>query len=94
MARERMGDACAFIPGVGGERNRYVRIGVALRDGDRISVNIDALPLPNSGWEGWINIFPDKEKEPAASVYTPAPVRNAVKPGSSGFDDMEDDIPF
>lgn len=93
MAKEIIGDACAFIPGFNGAKNRYMKIGMALRDGDRISVKVDTLPLPNSGWEGWINIFPNKE-QPVSTPGSMATVRPFVKPGGSGFDDMDDDIPF
>ena len=58
MAKKILGDACAFIPAAPGGKNRYMKIGIALTDGDRISLKLDTLPIPGAGWEGWVNIFP------------------------------------
>ena len=91
MAKEIIGDACAFIPGHG-DKNRYIKLGIAMKEGDRISIKIDTLPLPGCGWEGWINIFPNKGE--LRAINPSAAARPAIKPGASGFDDMADDIPF
>jgi len=81
MSKEVIGDACAFIKGTGGEKNKYPRIGLALKDDDgRISIKIDTIPLPGTGWEGWVNIFP-KDGDSKPRVARP-----------STFSD--DDIPF
>lgn len=96
MAKEIMGDACAFIPGKNGDKNRYFRIGTALRDGDRVSLKIDTIPLPQSGWDGWVNIFPKEAQgiaKPLAAGIAARPYDRA-RAGASGFDDLEDDIPF
>ncbi len=84
MTMEIIGDACAFIPGIGGKKNRYVKCGSAMRDSSngRLSLKLDALPI--AGWDGWINIF---ERE-ARGNTTPG-----TKPRPS-FDDLDDDIPF
>lgn len=88
MAKEIIGDACAFIAGVAGAKNRYLRIGTGMRDGDRISVKIDTLPVPGSGWEGWINIFPrDNVTRSKRSTGVQVPDDN-FPPYT------EDDIPF
>lgn len=58
MAKKILGDACAYIPAAPGGKNRYMKIGIALTDGDRISLKLDTLPIPGTGWEGWVNIFP------------------------------------
>lgn len=57
MAKTVLGDACAYIPGTNGGKNRYLKIGIAMEEGSRISIKIDTLPLPGCGWDGWINIF-------------------------------------
>ena len=93
MAKKILGDACAFIPGVAGGKNRYMKIGIAMTDGDRISLKLDTLPLPGTGWEGWVNIFPssnDTSNKPvpafAGPLDTPrAGTRRVVE---------DDDIPF
>ena len=58
--KELLGDAHAYIK-VGQAKAQYPRIGSAFRDErGQISLKIDTLPLPGSGWTGWINIFPRK----------------------------------
>ena len=80
MSREHLGDACAYFPPEkAGEKARYPRIGSAFRDGDRISVKIDSIPLGN--WGGWINIFPPKTGQKAPVVKELQAL-------------MDDDIPF
>lgn len=62
MARQVIGDAYAYIPNAGGKAT-YRKIGTAFREGERISVKIDTLPLPGSSWEGWVNIFSETKRE-------------------------------
>lgn len=87
MAKKILGDACAYIPGVNGGKNRYLKIGMLMQDERaRYTLKIDTLPLPGTGWEGWVNVFDNKNDT------TKLPVPKFA--GPSGFDDMEDDIPF
>lgn len=99
MSKEILGDACAYIaPTVRGGKARYHKIGIAMRDsdGDRISLKLDTLPLPGSGWEGWINIFPS-ERQPRPADPRDRAVETSIpgkSPGASGFNNFEDEIPF
>jgi len=87
MSKKFLGDACAYIPGVNGEKNKYLRIGSALQDGDgRLSIKIDTLPNSGSGWGGWINVFPRVEKDPKKAARQ--------KEVDKFIDDNQDDIPF
>lgn len=80
MTKVLMGDVCAFIRGVDGGKNTYVKVGVAFQDGDRVSIKLDAVPI-NKAWEGWLNIFPRTgERTEGKRAFN-----------STGFDD---DIPF
>ena len=91
MSKEIIGDACAFIKGVNGEKSRYPRIGIAVRDGDRISIKLDTLPIDKM-WEGWINIFP---KGANTSGLSNNNLRaNVPRPSKAYPDPDEDDIPF
>jgi hypothetical protein len=81
-----IGDACAHIPAhANGGKAAYRQIGKAFKDGDgdgdRISIKIDTLPLPGSGWEGWINVFPPKQDlDPAPDSSEPiAGTRRIIK---------------
>ena len=82
MSKELLGDVCAYIPSTtaGGKAN-YPRIGVAFKDGDRISIKIDTIPFAGSRWEGWINIYPRRTAEEPT-------------PGKSSSANFDDDIPF
>ena len=88
MALTLIGDACAHIPvHANGGKAGYRQIGKAFKDGTRITIKIDTLPLPGSGWEGWVNIFPSKESlgpDPEFAGPT-ATTRRVVH---------DDDIPF
>lgn len=92
MSREIIGDACAFIKTPEGQPNRYLKLGLAMKEGDRLSLKLDTLPLPGCGWDGWINVFPHKDREgktpPAIALRTQ---RAAV---SEDWHNMDDDIPF
>ena len=107
MSKTKLGDACAYIPGKNGGKNRYCKIGVVFKDNEKdyLSIKIDTLPLPGTGWEGWINIF--DERKPAESgvedtgVIAPCPVCNGVRHRDKkglvcnyGHREKEDDIPF
>lgn len=61
MAKEKVADAMAYIPGTAGQKNRYVKIGTAMAEPDRphdISIKLDSLPI-DKGWTGWINLWRD-----------------------------------
>lgn len=84
MSKTFIGDACADCgPKPGGGR-RYVKVGVAFKDNTygTISIKIDALPLPQDTWRGWINVFDrgDGENKPG-NPRPNAPV-------------YEEDVPF
>jgi hypothetical protein len=85
MAKQVIGDACAYIPSVGGSKTRYLKIGLAMKDGDKLSIKIDTLPLSGTGWEGWINVFPQTSRSNDTSKL---PVPKFAGP------DFDDDIPF
>lgn len=59
MAKEKVGDLMAFIPGQAGQKNRYIRVGAAMAEPGRphdISLKFDSLPI-DKGWQGWVNIW-------------------------------------
>ena len=87
MSKIAIGDFCAHVPsGQAGVKGTYKKIGVVFRDSERggLSVKIDTLPIPGSGWVGWCNIFEEQDK-PAAPRPRP-PIASNPFP--------EDDIPF
>lgn len=98
MTKEILGDACAFIKGINGQPNRYPRIGIAMKDGDRISVKLDSIPI-DKAWEGWINIFPRDANTSGLTNNNPRATASAAQLDAlrkrhniPEFDD--DDIPF
>jgi len=97
-SQQLTGDACAYIKGENGEKNRYLKMGTAiLRSDNSLSLKLDTIPLGNSGWQGWVNVFwkdaqgQNIARPPAARPVAPA---YAHVGGKTGFDDMDDDIPF
>jgi len=83
-AGKQFGEVMAYIPKRNGDgvNNQYRKVGVAFRDSTgRLSIKLDALPIPGNGWEGWLNIWTEdsapRQKRPAAESDVP-----------------DDDIPF
>ena len=66
----------------GQEKKRYQNIGsVFVDDNDNLKIKIDSMPIVDGGWGGWANCYDLEEKE-------------APKAPKSGFDDMDQHIPF
>ena len=70
----------AAIRDPAGGKTRYVLVGRAMRDGDRIAVCLDTLPRDLVNWTGWLNLFPLDTQKTHDSNATPP--------------DFDDDIPF
>lgn len=70
----------AAIRDPAGGKTRYVLVGRAMRDGDRIAVCLDTLPRDQVNWTGWLNLFPLDTPKERDFTSTPA--------------DFDDDIPF
>ena len=65
----------------GQEKKRYQTIGlVFLDDNDNLKIKIDSIPIVDGGWTGWANCYELEDR--------------AEKPRKSGFDDMDQNIPF
>ena len=85
MSKLLVGDAKAHIPGKGAEKPRYLTIGALFKDSEngRLSLKIDTLPIAESGWTGWVNVF---ERDGSG---------NYKKAGSAPSTEIpEDDVPF
>ena len=65
----------------GQEKKRYQTIGSLFEDGENLKIKLDTIPLVDGGWGGWANCYDLEEKE-------------APKAPKSGFDDMDQNIPF
>lgn len=69
-------------------KTRWIRIGAGFPKGDRVSVVLDALPLPDK--EGRVSLmltpFVPKGQDGAAPQQSSAP--------AGGFEDFKDDLPF
>ena len=66
----------------GVQKNRYQKIGSIIETKNGPMLKLDSMPLIDGGWNGWAYI-----NEPYVENKEPA------KAGS-GFDDMNDDMPF
>ena len=65
-----------------GGKTRYVLVGRAMRDGDRIAVVLDTLPRDQVNWTGWLHFFPLDPPRPAGRKFAPPPY-----PPPPDFDD-------
>ena len=90
MSKTFLGDVCAYIPKQPGMNKAfYPRIGSAFTDDTtgQVSLKIDTMPIAQSNWEGWLNVYPPKESaQTTARAPRPSPRPN--------FNDLDDDIPF
>ena len=85
MSKEKAGLVKAHCPGKGlGGKPRYMTIGAMFRDSvsGNFSIKLDFIPVGDSGWSGWCNVFEETEKD-----RTPA-ARSAFTPPD------DDDVPF
>lgn len=84
MGQRKIGMLMAYIPPQAGKKGYSLKMGnVMEKDDHALSMKIDMMPLPSSGWEGWCNIWLDKDKDNFKKPDEPS-----TSPG------MEDDIPF
>jgi hypothetical protein len=60
-----LGSVCAYIPPESHQKKgSYKTIGHAMIDENgNISLVLDCIPLPHTGWKGWCNIFNPKGGE-------------------------------
>ena len=83
MSKEKVGLVKAHCPGKGIDgKPRYLTLGAMFRDpvSDRYSIKLDFIPVGDSGWSGWCNVFPETAKDrPAETASKSLP---------------DDDIPF
>jgi hypothetical protein len=68
-------------------KTRWIRIGAGFPKGDRVSVVLDALPLPDKEGRVSLMLTPFVPKDGAA------PQRESSAP-AGGFGDFKDDLPF
>jgi len=66
----------------GQKKNRYQRIGSIIETKNGPMLKLDVVPLIEGGWNGW------------AYINKPYVENKEQAKGSSGFDDMPDDMPF
>ena len=65
----------------GETKKRYLNIGSVIESDKGMSIKIESIPV---GWTGWAGLYVPKEKEQAAPA----------KQQSSGFTDIDSDLPF
>lgn len=61
MAAEYMGDVCTitgkYKDQQGNEKNRYLKVGAWFDNEGRISVKLEAIPLPDEKGSVWLSLF-------------------------------------
>ena len=70
----------------GAQKNRWIKIGSRFqRDDGSEAIKLECMPVGIPEWNGWVSVFPVKEKGAA-----PPPSQPAAKPEAA----WDDDIPF
>ena len=76
----------------GHEKSRYQTIGAVIETKNGPMLKLEAVPI---GWDGWAYLNEPKreegERQPSRAARQP---QRSATPAGSGFDDMDDDIPF
>jgi hypothetical protein len=61
MAAQYMGDVCTitgkYNDQQGNEKNRYLKVGAWFDNEGRISVKLEAIPLPDPNGNVWLSLF-------------------------------------
>jgi len=61
MAAQYMGDVCTitgkYNDQQGNEKNRYLKVGAWFHNEGRISVKLEAIPLPDPNGNVWLSLF-------------------------------------
>jgi hypothetical protein len=72
MAAQYMGDVCTitgkYNDQQGNEKNRYLKVGAWFDNEGRISVKLEAIPLPDPNGAVWLSLFlrkDDDQQQPA-----------------------------
>ena len=73
----------------GQQKKRYQRIGSIIDTKNGAMLKIDVIPLREGGWDGWAYI-----NDPRPQEGRPQEAREQPRRQSSGFDDMDEMIPF
>jgi hypothetical protein len=90
MSKEKAGLVKAHCPGKGLDgKPKYITMGAMFKDSEtgRFSIKLDSIPVGDSGWSGWCNVFEETEIDRRqAGTAGPKP--------KSRFIAEDDDIPF
>lgn len=90
MSKEKAGLVKAHCPGKGIDgKPKYITMGAMFKDSmtGKFSIKIDTIPVGDSGWSGWCNVFEETEID-RRQAGTPAPT---ARPSVNL---PESDIPF
>ena len=66
MSKEKAGLVKAHCPGKGlNGKPRYMTIGAMFKDtvSGNFSIKLDFIPVGDSGWSGWCNVFQETEMD-------------------------------
>lgn len=70
----------------GQQKNRYMKIGSIIETKNGPMLKLDANPFVKGGWDGWAYL---NDPDPVEGEQPRQPAHQG-----SGFDDMDNDIPF
>jgi hypothetical protein len=75
----------------GNEKSRFLNVGAVFEnDRGNLSLKLEALPVGNPEWTGWLQLFEPRQDEQQGQRQQPQ--RSAPAPVAA--EDFSDDIPF
>jgi hypothetical protein len=87
----------------GTEKTRWLTIGGLIKDGDKVKIKLDAIPV-SAEWDGWIQAFEVEDKPQANGGGYPSkpshrpnqnkPLVPDYEPRPGDLNDSLDDVPF
>lgn len=73
----------------GREKPIWMKHGVAWVDGDKVSIKLESLPLPNKDGEVWLRLFEPIVRDGVSSASS-----GGASGQLAGSGDLDDEIPF
>lgn len=82
MAAQYMGDVCTitgkYNDQQGNEKNRYMKVGAWFDNEGRISVKLEAIPLPDPNGGIWLSLFLRKDDDQQQQQQPPRQQQQAA----------------
>jgi hypothetical protein len=89
-----------YVDRQGNEKSRYLNVGAVFEnDRGNLSLKLEALPVGNPEWTGWLQLFEPRDDQQQGRQQgqrqqpQPQPSQRSA-PAPTAAEEFEDDIPF